>query len=1520
MKKIAILFAMLLFIITAARSQVKYKVLYDSRSIDALPAIIDGGGAGFHVEDDDEQITIVFGYREEAKVLFKTPIKNYIDEKSSNLRYLALLTNGPKSAELRVFQLISEKVKKLVDVSFPASVGDVRSLMFDNPTNALYFSFDNYAGKVLCVKKAKPEEIKLPFPKSKFVSTTMFRKYIIMKDGEKKEYLINSDNYELAEVKSTGVIRSESRGRRGVVIGKDWYYNEETGAWVVFGDCGKYYFEDESVTQHFLIVNQDTEEVEKLSKTSDKYGEVPWKDGVAEATKTSWQDYFKDLAKENPKFQEAAIKVLSWDGIYLNKELTAKDVMDDDVDEADLYNSDLYKIYTFKVNDTLEEWTRNFREKYNLPNFNPQYYGFPVDNKLSAVIGDKYWIGCSSSSGEETYGIEEEKIFKEYGSRRIEASIKLQRGQKIFFGIFMGSQNLMVSPEGKMIAGTARKNESWSEVVNNGRERNIVVIETTKNWTKFILNGQLVKLINNKSWGGTKNIGFKVFGKGAAEVDYFMVSPVKDERYYEAWRKEKGLSTDPFMVTNFKGHSGEITDITVSPDEKEIVTCSKDKTIRIWDIKTGVNLRTFRTYIGAGDIGSYHCVAISPDNKYIAVGGYFSSPEGYQMGHIRFLDYRSGKVIRVLEGIDASITALEFSPKQIPEEKQMLMVAAANGKAFFYRYHHLVNNLDDPNQSPDFKAVELQIDKSYINSFIQNPAHDHCLYTMNAFKSTSYMDFKGSALGEGASDVEINTGNEVFSACYSADGEKIYAVNPSEIGIYDLKGAKLGTISAKNYPKEYKILALPDGEHILMQNKVYNIKTGAVKELNTSDVMPSHTYTVSPGGLFAYAGYLYNKNTGLNLAAPQQIGVIDLSSKKIIATFKSNAAPIEGIAFAPDSKGIILTKNYFGIDGKKEFSPKDMIGYFDFASLKMKDYTGNAISNNLIREFQGKKLKRWGMEGDTEDLGKLKYGSIAIKDKEIKYSSVVSYTLTPKGDVVYGSNFDLLIFDQKGERKSKLVGHSGGISALALSADGKMLLSLGQDNIINLWNLSDLKSVIFPIMSFAFSEDGDWICANNQKYYASSRYGTKYMGYVLNRGEFTEPFYLPINQFGIKYNRPDLILAELGVDNKPLQKALRRAWLKKLQNSGFEKSNKLEKPPFVVSIEPSQVLDRLLIDPDLEISRYNDCDYAYWQNDVRIYPTKIRNVAGREIETIDLVPGKNMLTAQPYTEKTPGYQKQVLYYADVPPKKPNLYIIAVGVSEYADKAMNLNFAAKDAKDITNEFSKSGYFNAVKTTYLSNTDATKAKILQAKQLLKDSKPWDVAVVYLAGHGLLSDKLDWYFGTHDIDFNNPEEKGLSYFEVENLFDSIPALNRLLLIDACHSGEVDKELVQEGTVQKISQNVGERGFKKIKQPQIGLYNSFELMQQLFGNLERGTGAVVISAAGGAEYAFEGANWKNGVFTYAVLEALKSGKADRNKNKKITVSELRNYVLDRVKLLTKGKQNPTSRKENLENDFRVW
>jgi hypothetical protein len=194
--------------------------------------------------------------------------------------------------------------------------------------------------------------------------------------------------------------------------------------------------------------------------------------------------------------------------------------------------------------------------------------------------------------------------------------------------------------------------------------------------------------------------------------------------------------------------------------------------------------------------------------------------------------------------------------------------------------------------------------------------------------------------------------------------------------------------------------------------------------------------------------------------------------------------------------------------------------------------------------------------------------------------------------------------------------------------------------------------------------------------------------------------------------------------------------------------------------------------------------------------------------------------------------------------------------------------------------------------------------------------------VAGHGLLDNNLDYYIATHDVNFENPSEKGLPYESLEGLLDGIPAREKLLLLDACHSGEVDKDDVTLADATTISNSsVKARGFKKlVSKSSLGLINSFELMQTLFNDIRTGSGINVISSASGVEFAYESKEWNNGVFTYSILQALTYRRCDSNRDGKIQISELRNYVFDKVEKLTNGKQHPTSRRENLGSDFSIW
>jgi hypothetical protein len=189
--------------------------------------------------------------------------------------------------------------------------------------------------------------------------------------------------------------------------------------------------------------------------------------------------------------------------------------------------------------------------------------------------------------------------------------------------------------------------------------------------------------------------------------------------------------------------------------------------------------------------------------------------------------------------------------------------------------------------------------------------------------------------------------------------------------------------------------------------------------------------------------------------------------------------------------------------------------------------------------------------------------------------------------------------------------------------------------------------------------------------------------------------------------------------------------------------------------------------------------------------------------------------------------------------------------------------------------------------------------------------------------LDDSLNFYLATNDVDFKNPKARGLKYEELEGLLDGIPARQKLLLLDACNSGENDKTEVLKQELQLKEKSMDSTQVLAARGVIIKLEeenkSNFKKLNELFVNVRNNTGSVIISAAGGQESALEaikvdGKTIENGAFTFSVLECLK-----QNEGKELKVNTLKQYAEKRVEEITNGKQKPTSRQETMEVDWEV-
>ncbi len=497
--------------------------------------------------------------------------------------------------------------------------------------------------------------------------------------------------------------------------------------------------------------------------------------------------------------------------------------------------------------------------------------------------------------------------------------------------------------------------------------------------------------------------------------------------------------------------------------------------------------------------------------------------------------------------------------------------------------------------------------------------------------------------------------------------------------------------------------------------------------------------------------------------------------------------------------------------------------------------------------------------------------------------------------------------------------HDAPVNAFSLSNDGKYALSKAADGSFIVWKMPSLNgkdngSLLFR--SFYF-DDGSFITVNKDGYYTSSKNAMNKLYY--RKGQQRISF----SQLDLKYNRPDKVLQSTGCTDTALITGYRKAYYKRLRRVGVDSLHFIKEvdPPVCNIRNENEVSDSTQLGL-LKLNVYAKDERTglkYFNirvNEVPMYGSRGISLGSRKtFDTTLMLPlsfGSNYVEVSVMNQKgIESYRTPVnIVYYDTSETKPveNKYFIGVGIDNFAEKGYDLKYSAKDIINLSEELSYQGY-QVLDTLF--NEHVTAENVKRLKEKLTATTVHDKVVIAYSGHGLLSSSFDYYLSSYNIQFSKPEVNGISYDLFESLLDSISPRRKLMLIDACHSGEVDKEELER--IQRHNSSKGNKGIiihAYRNKARVGMTNSIDLMQDLFGNGGRNIGATIISAAGGTQFAIERKDLENGVFTYALIEALYNA---------ATISEIKKYVNQRVLQLTKGIQRPTSRNETLMVDWKL-
>lgn len=934
---------------------------------------------------------------------------------------------------------------------------------------------------------------------------------------------------------------------------------------------------------------------------------------------------------------------------------------------------------------------------------------------------------------------------------------------------------------------------------------------------------------------------------------------------------------------SFKQKNGAVSAISFA-NNKKIVTVDVANNINLWDAEKGKEILSFSS-------GQTKVLSVSANDKYIATGG--------AAGSLKVWDMNTGKNLYTFSGHNNDLVDVSVSG-------EMLVSTDKNSAKIW--------DLSNGTEVFDNKVENT-------SGAITNICNVGKLSADNSMVATSL--FGTINLYDSKSGIKLRTFEGSF-------------------------GGLIGNIFMPGTTDPAMVFMTRDG--IVAKRWRY-----PNNETTSIDVNVAGKYVGTHPNLESIIVFA----PGIDKTVP----IYDIKKEKILCELTGHTAPVYNATYSNDGKRIVTgsqdnTIRIWDVTTGKELDQISRRG-FAVTGFNGKTFLSNDYKTILTMGLGTAPTQIWDLESKRSiNLTGVNFTGTPTISPDGKLIAGTGAIMTKKG-----SAQEFVVFDtSNGKRVGSFKGNIGSMY-MSFSADSKCIAIAMEDgvHVIDIAT-EELKYKLphFGVYHFAFSDDNSQLMTYSlidgmsrlwnyetgeeiaglvsfradentivlpNRYYYSTKGAVKGIHYVMDNKA------IPFDQFDLQYNRPDIVFEALGVSDKNLLDGYKKAYLKRLvKNKVTEEmfSDDFHLPE--VSIEKNNIPitstnKKLTINFTAKDSKYNLTKVELSVNNIPIYGKTGLVITGNTQnfnQEIELSEGRNKIGVIAINEKGVKSIEEVVeiqYTGEA--SKPNLYILAIGVSEYKSSEMNLTYAAKDASDLISAFESNGenYENITILKYL-NQEATTSNILQSKEILQKSKVNDEVVVFVAGHGLLDANLDYYLATHDVDFLNPSTKGLKYENLEGLLDGIPARKKVMFLDACHSGEVDKEAKGEQTASSISTtgNVKFRGFNSSTNNSMGLQNSFKMMQELFADLRRGTGAVVISSASGAEYAFESPEWNNGVFTYSLLEGLKSGNCDENEDGEIRMSELRNYVMTRVAELTNGNQHPTSRNENLEFDFKIW
>jgi WD40 repeat protein len=191
----------------------------------------------------------------------------------------------------------------------------------------------------------------------------------------------------------------------------------------------------------------------------------------------------------------------------------------------------------------------------------------------------------------------------------------------------------------------------WSARGHNTRPNRIVLTPDGKN---FVSSGYETLCMGEVATGKVtltfgKGPGYRYYQDVAVFADGKRAFVAADDKIARLFDLRTGNELRQFI-----GHQAGIKGVALLPGEKRVITGSKDKSLRLWDVEAGTELAQF-----PGVTEAVRSLALSPDGRTLAVGHHGDGKE--PSGTVRLWNVETRQEMRELAGHTREVTRVAFS-------------------------------------------------------------------------------------------------------------------------------------------------------------------------------------------------------------------------------------------------------------------------------------------------------------------------------------------------------------------------------------------------------------------------------------------------------------------------------------------------------------------------------------------------------------------------------------------------------------------------------------------------------------------------------------------------------------------------------------------------------------------------------------------------------------------------------------------------------------------------------------------